>query len=42
MKTITQYKEDIKNLMKKSADFDAKAITENRELNEQELSLKNT
>jgi HK97 family phage major capsid protein len=41
MKTITQYKEDIKNLMKKSADIDAKATNENRELAEAELALKN-
>jgi HK97 family phage major capsid protein len=41
MKTITQYKEDVKNLMKKSADIDAKATTENRELSEAELALKN-
>jgi hypothetical protein len=41
MKTITQYREDIKNLMKKSADIDSKATNENRELSEAELSLKN-
>lgn len=41
MKTITQYKEDIKNLMAKSADIDAKATNENRELSEAELALKN-
>jgi HK97 family phage major capsid protein len=41
MKTISQHREDIKNLMKKSADIDAKATNENRELSEAELSLKN-
>lgn len=41
MKTITQYKEDIKNLMKKSADIDAQATAESRELTEAELALKN-
>jgi HK97 family phage major capsid protein len=40
MKTITQYKEDIKNLMKKVADIDAKATAENRDLVTEELSLK--
>jgi HK97 family phage major capsid protein len=40
MKTITQYKEDIKNLMKKVADIDAKATAENRDLVAEELSLK--
>lgn len=41
MKTITQYREDIKNLMKKAADIDAKCINENREISEAEISLKN-
>jgi HK97 family phage major capsid protein len=41
MKTITQYREDIKALMKKAADIDAKCGLENREPNEAELSLKN-
>ncbi len=41
MKTIGQYKEDVKNLMKKSTDIDAKATAENRELAEAELALKN-
>jgi HK97 family phage major capsid protein len=41
MKTSTQYKEDIKNLMKKVADIDAKATAENREVREDEVSLKN-
>jgi len=41
MKTISQYKEDIKNLMKKTADMDAKAIGESRDLFDSEISLKN-
>lgn len=41
MKTIGQYKEDIKNLMKKSADIDIKATNENRDLSSDELLLKN-
>lgn len=41
MKTISQYKEDVKALMAKSGDIDAKAMGENRDLNEAELSLKN-
>jgi HK97 family phage major capsid protein len=41
MKTITQYKEDIKNLMKKVADLDTKATADNRDLAESELSIKN-
>ena len=41
MKTVTQYKEDIKNLMKKVADIDAQATAENREITEAELALKN-
>jgi HK97 family phage major capsid protein len=41
MKTITQYREDIKALMKKAADIDAKCTHENREPVEAELSLKN-
>jgi HK97 family phage major capsid protein len=41
MKTITQYREDIKALMKKAGDIDAKATLENRELTEAEVSLKN-
>ena len=41
MKTITQYKEDIKALMKKAADIDAKVTAENRDVSESELSLKN-
>ena len=34
MKTVSQYKEDIKSLMKKGADIDAKAMVESRDLNE--------
>ncbi len=41
MKTITQYKEDIKSLMKKVDDIDAQATNENRDLNEAEITLKN-
>ena len=40
MKTITQYKEDIKALMKKAADIDAKCVSENRDPVEAELTLK--
>ena len=41
MKTIGQYKEDIKNLMKKVADIDAHCVAENREPLSDELLLKN-
>jgi len=41
MKTVTQYREDISNLMKKSADINARATLENRDLNDAELALKN-
>lgn len=41
MKTISQYREDIKALMKKAADIDAKATNENRDMNEAEIALKN-
>ncbi len=41
MKTVTQYREDIKNLMKKVGDIDAKCTSENREPIESEVSLKN-
>jgi HK97 family phage major capsid protein len=41
MKTVPQYKEDIKSLMKKAADMDAQAVTENRDPNESEITLKN-
>lgn len=41
MKTISQHREDIKNLMKKVADIDAQCVNENREISEAELSLKN-
>lgn len=40
MKTITQYREDIKNLMKKAGDIDAKCVAENRDPNDGEISLK--
>jgi HK97 family phage major capsid protein len=41
MKTITQYKEEIKALMQKSADFDAQAINEGRDLTDAEMTIKN-
>jgi len=40
MKTITQLKDDLKALMKASADIDAKATSENRGLNDAEKNLK--
>lgn len=40
MKTISQYREDIKNLMKKAGDIDAKCVAENRDPNSAEISLK--
>jgi len=39
MKTIGQYREDIKALVKKSGDIEAKATNENRDLTAEELSL---
>jgi HK97 family phage major capsid protein len=41
MKTITQYREDIKNLMQSAADIDAKCVNEDRDPTESELTLKN-
>ena len=41
MKTIGQYRDDIKALMKKAADIDAKITAESRDPQEAELSLKN-
>ena len=41
MKTISQYKEDIKALMAKSADIDAQCVAETREPRSDELALKN-
>jgi len=41
MKTLTQYREDIKNLMKKVGDIDTKCVAESREIAEAELALKN-
>ena len=41
MKTISQYREDIKALMKKLGDIDAKVQGENRDLTEAEIALKN-
>ena len=40
MKTITKYKEDIKNLMAKVADIDTKCVAENRDMNDAEVALK--
>jgi HK97 family phage major capsid protein len=40
MKTVTQYKEDIAALMKKVGDIDARCITDNREITNQELGIK--
>jgi len=40
MKTITQYKEDMKNLMKKVSDIDARCVIENRDPSDQELNIK--
>lgn len=41
MKTLTQYREDIKALMKKAGDIEAKCTAENRDMNEAELALVN-
>lgn len=41
MKTVTQYKEDIKTLMDRVAAMDAKAVQENRDLTDAELNVKN-
>lgn len=41
MKTLSQYKEDVKALMKKIEAMDAKLTLENREPTEAEISLKN-
>jgi len=41
MKTLNQYREDIKALMKKAGDIDAKVTAENRDPSEAEISLKN-
>lgn len=41
MKTLSQYREEVKALMKKAADIDAKCTNESRELTEAELALKN-
>jgi HK97 family phage major capsid protein len=41
MKTVTQYKEDIKVLMDRVAKMDTKAIGENRDLTDAELTIKN-
>lgn len=41
MKTLSQYREDIKNLMKKVSDIDAQCVNEGRDISESELVLKN-
>ena len=41
MKTVTQYRADIKALMKKAADIDAQCVAENRDPVEAELTLQN-
>jgi HK97 family phage major capsid protein len=41
MKTISQYREDIKSLKKKGDDIEAKATAENRDLTDAELALMN-
>jgi len=41
VKTITQYREDIRTLMKKSAEIDAKCMVENRDPNMEEINFKN-
>lgn len=41
MKTLGQYKDEIKAMMKKLADIDAQCVTDGRELTEAELALKN-
>ncbi len=41
MKTITQYREDIKSLMKKLGDIDAKCVAENRDMTVSEDAIKN-
>lgn len=41
MKTLTQYREDIKTLMAKAADIDTRATAENRDHTSAELLLKN-
>ena len=41
MKTVTQYKEDIRVLMAKSASIDAQCVNENRDLTKEELTYKN-
>lgn len=41
MKTVSQYKDDIKTLMKKATDIDSQASAQGRDLSESELSIKN-
>jgi HK97 family phage major capsid protein len=41
MKTSSQYRKDIASLMSKAGDLDAQAVTENRDLHDDEVALKN-
>ena len=41
MKTVTQYREDIKSLMKKVDDIEVRATTENRDLHDSEVEMTN-
>ena len=41
MKTVTQYREDIKSLMKKVDDIEVRATTENRDLHDTEIEMTN-
>ena len=41
MKTVTQYREDIRVLMAKSASIDATCVNDNRDLTKDELTYKN-
>jgi len=41
MKTVTQYKEDIRKLMKSADDIEARATSENRDLKAEEISMTN-
>jgi len=40
MKTISQYKQEMKDLMAKTADIEAQAVNENRDMTDAELSLR--
>lgn len=41
MKTLTQYREDIKSLQKKIIDIDTRCANENRDMTDEEIALKN-